>query len=206
MFVNTLFKDIIINFLLSDVFVKLRATRTQYKTERSLTNFRNQTIVFSHSLRLNSCKGEKMDDQVKRQIDVINQHIKELNSLYHTAAVRSGVSDGEICVWSMLLTTDKEYSQQDLCELLFLPRQTINSIISVLKKKEYISLEHVPGTRNRKVIRLSDKGRNYGEKNIMWIFEAEQHAMEDADPHEISALISMLEKYINKLKKEFTEN
>ena len=42
-----------------------------------------------------------MDEQVKRQIDVINQHIKELNSLYHAAAVRSGVSDGEICVWSM---------------------------------------------------------------------------------------------------------
>ena len=60
-----------------------------------------------------------MDGQVKRQIDVINQLIKELNSLYHIAAVKSGVSDGEICVWSILLTTDKEYSQQDLCELLF---------------------------------------------------------------------------------------
>lgn len=146
-----------------------------------------------------------MDDQIKRQIDVINQHIKELNFLYHTAAVRSGVSDGEICVWSMLLTTDKEYSQQDLCELLFLPKQTINSIISGLIKKGYIFLEHVPGTRNRKVIRLSDEGRNYGKKNIMWIFEAEQHALKDTDPHEISTLTSMLEKYIKKLKKEFNE-
>lgn len=147
-----------------------------------------------------------MDEQIKRQIDVINQHIKELNSLYHIAAVKSGVSDGEICVWSMLLTTDKEYSQQDLCELLFLPKQTINSIISGMKKKGYISLEHVPGTKNRKVIRLSDNGRNYGQNNIMWIFEAEQHAMSDTDPHEISALTSMLEQYIHNLKKEFTEN
>ena len=106
----------------------------------------------------------------------------------------------------MLLTTDKEYSQQDLCELLFLSKQTINSIISGLIKKGYIFLEHVSGTRNRKVIRLSDEGRSYGEKNIMWIFEAEQHAMEDTDTHEIGALISMLEKYINNLKKEFTEN
>lgn len=146
-----------------------------------------------------------MDEQVKRQIDIINQHIKELNSLYHNAAVRSGVSDGEICVWSMLLTTDKEYSQQDLCELLFLPKQTVNSIVSGLIKKGYILLEHVSGTRNRKVIRLTDEGRKYGEKNIMWIFEAEQHAMEDADSHEISILISMLEKYINKLKDKFTE-
>lgn len=147
-----------------------------------------------------------MDEQVKRQIDVINQHIKELNSLYHIAAVKSGISDGEVCVWSILLTTDKEYSQQDLCEFLFLPKQTINSIISGLVKKGYIFLEHVPGTRNRKVIRLSEEGRNYGEENIMWIFEAEQHAMEDADPHEIRTLISMLEKYIHKLKRELTDN
>ncbi len=144
-----------------------------------------------------------MNEELKQQIDVINQRLKELDSLYHTAAVRSGISDGEISVWSMLLTTDKEYSQQDLCELLFLSKQTINSIISGLIKKGYIFLEHVPGTRNRKIIRLSDEGRSYGEKNIMWIFEAEQHAMEDTDPNEIGALISMLEKYINNLKKEF---
>lgn len=143
-----------------------------------------------------------MNDHIKGQIDIINQHIKEINSLYHTAAVKSGISDGELCVWSLLLTTDKEYSQQDMCELLFLPKQTINSIISGLIKKGYLFLEHVPGTRNRKVIRLSDEGRNYGNKNIMWIFEAEQHTMEDADPSEISTLISMLEKYINKLKRE----
>ena len=147
-----------------------------------------------------------MNDELKKQIDVINQRLKELDSLYHIVAVKSGISDGEISVWSMLLTTDKEYSQQDLCELLFLSKQTINSIISGLIKKGYIFLEHVSGTRNRKVIRLSDEGRSYGEKNIMWIFEAEQHAMEDTDPHEIGALISMLEKYINNLKKEFTEN
>lgn len=147
-----------------------------------------------------------MNDELKKQIDVINQRLKELDSLYHIAAVKSGISDGEISVWSMLLTTDKEYSQQDLCELLFLSKQTINSIISGLIKKGYIFLEHVSGTRNRKVIRLSDEGRSYGEKNIMWIFEAEQRAMEDTDPHEIGALISMLEKYINNLKKEFTEN
>lgn len=147
-----------------------------------------------------------MNDELKKQIDVINQRLKELDSLYHIAAVKSGISDGEISVWSMLLTTDEEYSQQDLCELLFLSKQTINSIISGLIKKGYIFLEHVSGTRNRKVIRLSDEGRSYGEKNIMWIFEAEQHAMEDTDPHEIGALISMLEKYINNLKKEFTEN
>ena len=105
-----------------------------------------------------------------------------------------------------LLWQEKKLTQILLGVLFICRKQTINSIISGLIKKGYVFLEHVPGTRNRKVIRLSDEGRNYGEKNIMWIFEAEQHAMEDADPREVCTLISMLEKYINKLKREFTEN
>jgi len=39
----------------------------------------------------------------------------------------------------------------------------------------------------------------------MWIFEAEQKAMEETDPAEVQACISMLEKYIQNLRKEFTE-
>ena len=66
-------------------------------------------------------------------------------------------------------------------------------------------MEHVPGTRNRKVIRLTEEGQNYGRSRVMWIFEAEQRVMEETDSEEIQALISMLEKYIRHLKREFTE-
>ena len=66
-------------------------------------------------------------------------------------------------------------------------------------------MEHVPGTRNRKVIRLTEEGQNYGRSRVMWIFEAEQRVMEETDPEEIQELISMLEKYIRNLKREFTE-
>jgi len=146
-----------------------------------------------------------LNKDIKEQIDIINQKIKEMNSLYHIAAGKSGIADGEICIWSTLLSAEEDYSQQDLCELLSLPKQTVNSLISSLSKKGYVFLEHVPGTRNRKIIRLTDEGRDYGQSRVMWIFEAEQKAMEETDPAEVQACISMLEKYIQNLKKEFTE-
>lgn len=146
-----------------------------------------------------------MNKDIKEQIDIINQKIKEMNSLYHIAAGKSGIADGEICIWSTLLSAEEDYSQQDLCELLSLPKQTVNSLISSLSKKGYVFLEHVQGTRNRKIIRLTDEGRDYGQSRVTWIFEAEQKAMEETDPAEVQACISMLEKYIQNLKKEFTE-
>ncbi|MEY8495043.1 MarR family transcriptional regulator [Lachnospiraceae bacterium 29-91] len=146
-----------------------------------------------------------MDRTIKDQIDTINQRIKELNSLYHIAAIKSDISDGEISIWSVLLESDGEYSQQDLSDLLFLPKQTINSIISNLVKKGFVFLEHVPGTRNRKVIRLTEEGRDYGESKVRWIFQAEEKALEQTDPEQVQACIEMIEKYISHLKKEFDE-
>lgn len=146
-----------------------------------------------------------MDDRIKNQIDTINQKIKELNSLYHLAAMKSDIPDGEIAIWSALLCSEEEYSQQDLSDLLFLSKQTVNSIISNLVKKGFVILEHVAGTRNRKVVRLTEAGMAYGQSRVMWIFKAEQRAMEETDVQEVQACISMLEKYIFRLKKEIDE-
>lgn len=143
-----------------------------------------------------------MNIEIKKQIDTINQKINELSSLYRTAAIKSGISDGEIFIWSALLCSKEEYSQQDLAEMLFLPKQTVNSIISNLVKKGLVFLEHVPGTRNRKVVRLTKDGQKYGQSRIMWIFQAEEKAMEETDLQEVQAYISMLEKYIYRLKEE----
>lgn len=143
-----------------------------------------------------------MDKTIKEQIDTINQRIKELNALYHVAASKSGISDGEVCIWSVLLCSEEEYSQQNLSDLLHLPKQTVNSIISNLVKKGFVSLEHDPGTRNRKVVRLTKGGRDYGEEKVMWIFQAEEKALEQTEPEQVQACIKMIEKYISNLKKE----
>lgn len=146
-----------------------------------------------------------MDKSIKDQIDTINQRLKELNSLYHIAAMKSDITDGEISIWSALLESDGVYSQQDISDLLFLPKQTVNSIISNLVKKGFVYLEHVSGTRNRKVICLTEAGRDYGESKVRWIFKAEERALEQTDPEQVQACIEMIEKYISHLKIEFGE-
>ena len=146
-----------------------------------------------------------MNQDTQRGIDAITQRIKEINSLYHTAAIKSGIPDGEVAIWSLLLGSEREYSQQDLSDILFLSKQTVNTIISKLVRKGFVVLEHCPGSRNRKVVRLTAAGSAFGLEHVMWIFAAEQRAMEDADLQELQVYLSMLDKFILKFRKEITE-
>lgn len=145
-----------------------------------------------------------MNQKVQRQIDIVNQRINELDAVYRIAAGKSGISDGEIGIWSMLLNADL-YSQQDLCDRLYLPKQTVNSIVSNLSKRGFVVLKHVPGTRNRKTIQLTAEGMDYGKNRVMWIFEAEQRALEETDPLAVQACVSMFERYIGRFREEIAK-
>lgn len=146
-----------------------------------------------------------MTKETKQQIESLMIKLKELDAVYHAAALKSGIPYGEFCVWSELIDTEQEYSQQELAERLSFPIQTINSIITNLKKRELVYLEHVPGSRNKKVIRLTQSGEELGKNKVLWVLKAEQKAMEETDTEEVKACISMLEKYIRSLRIQLDE-
>lgn len=144
-----------------------------------------------------------MDGNIKKQIEQINYKIREMGSLFRCAAKASGIPDGELEIWTTLLNSDGAYTQQDFCDMLSLPKQTVNSIVNGLARKGYVTLEHAVGSRNRKVIRLTDEGREFGMENVQWIYEAEQRVIEGSDAFEVQMTLSMLEKFIERLRNEF---
>ncbi len=146
-----------------------------------------------------------MDKDAMELYGSINQKIKELLGVYRGAGTRSGVSENEFWVWYTLIIADGERSQQDICDERSMSKQTVNTIIMNLVKKGYAVLEAVPGTRNRKVIRLTYEGRKYGESIILPVFEAEKRAFRRMPKDEIAVCITAFEKYTIYLKEEFNE-
>lgn len=144
-------------------------------------------------------------EQAKHQLETLNQQIKELTSIYHQAAARSGISDNEFWVWYTLLVMNQEYSQQDICDIWSLPKQTVNSVVANLVKKSFVLLEMVPGTHNRKMIHLTEAGKKYGQSIVQHIFEAEQRTIARLSDQERQTCISLLGKYIRLLREEFQE-
>lgn len=146
-----------------------------------------------------------MNRELEGQFQIMSQQVKELIGIYHGAASKAGVSENEFLMWYTLLVMGGEYSQQDICNLWTLPKQTINSIVTNLTKKELVFLEAVPGTRNRKIIRLSEEGKSYGKTIVSGVYQAEMSALEKMGEEDRENCITLLGNYISLLKDEFNE-
>ena len=146
-----------------------------------------------------------MERQVRGQLEVLNQLVKELSGIYHHAAGKFGISDNEFWVWYALLVLGGEYSQQDICDLWCLPKQTVNSVVTNLVKKDFAVLETVPGTRNRKIIRLTPEGKDFGGSVVSHIYTAELETIRKFSDEERQTGIVLLGKYINLLQEELHE-
>lgn len=143
-----------------------------------------------------------MEEQIKQSLEAMNREMKELAGIYHQAAAGLGISDNEFWVWYTLLVMGEDYSQQDICDLWSLPKQTVNSVVMNLVKKGYITLEVIPGTRNRKLLRLTSAGRRYGKTVVCPVFEAECRSVSRLSEQERQLCLSLLGKYITYLKEE----
>lgn len=143
-----------------------------------------------------------MSDEFKEYLELVNQQIKELVGIYRGAVSRSGISENEFWVWYSLVAVDGEYSQQDICSTWSLSKQTVNTIVMHMVQKGFVTLEVVPGTRNRKNIHLTQAGREYGENIVTPISEAEQRAFEKLPLEHWAACTRAFSQYIDALKEE----
>lgn len=143
-----------------------------------------------------------MEGSTREQLEVINRQIKELVGLYRGTVSRLGISENEFWVWYTLVVMDGEYSQQDICSFWSLPKQTVNTIVKHMVRKGMASLAVIPGTRNRKVIRLTEAGRRYGESLVCPISEAESRAFIRLPEADRLACTAILGRYIDLLKGE----
>lgn len=149
-----------------------------------------------------------MKCNAREQLEMINQQMKELVGIYRGIVSRSGISENEYWIWYALIIMDGEYSQQDICNSWSLSKQIVNTIVMNMAKKGLVSLEVVPGTRNRKIIRLTQAGKEYGENIVKPVSEAESRAFNRLPETDRLAYTAAFGKYINILKEEIygTEN
>lgn len=175
---------------------EMAAVAAAFRQERTL-----KRTLFMEKKRM---MGER-DENIERQLSILNRQMKELAYVYHIVAGRSGISDNEFWVWYALLVFEGELSQQDICDSWSLPKQTVNSIIGNLVKNGFVFLEAAPGFRNRKNIRLSERGRKYGESIVRRVYEAEHNTLRKMTDQERQDFIGLFEKYITLLKEEIHE-
>ena len=95
----------------------------------------------------------------------------EIDSLYHEAALKFGVSDSVLNTLYVLCEKGNQCLQSDVFRLTGMSRQTINTAIRKLEKAEMVYLEQ--GTGRNTIVYLTEKGKLFCNKNISSLLEIE---------------------------------
>lgn len=141
---------------------------------------------------------------IKKDVEVLTKQVKEISSIYHYAAKKYGLSDGEFCVLYSLIIMNDEFTQKNLCDIWSFPKQTVNSIINNLIKKDYVVLE-IKDDSNKKVIKLTDSGLKYTENIINKIFAAEKKALQMMSEEDRKLFVELSTLYTKNLREAMYE-
>ena len=143
-----------------------------------------------------------MENSCKTHIALVNKQIKELVGVYREAVKHLDISESEFWVWYTLVAMEGDFTQQDICAMWSLPKQTVNTAIAHMRLRRYATLEAVPRTRNRKIIRLTAEGKRFGEKLMAPISQAEERALARVEPAELAMVTDAFGKYIHIIRQE----
>ena len=143
-----------------------------------------------------------MDRHLDDIIAQINCLTEEVDSLYHQAAVRLGVSDSVLFVLYMLHTNGGQRLLYDIYKLSGISKQTINSAIRKLEQEKLIYLEKYNG--KAKLVCLTECGRVRADQTAARLFEAEQAAFSEWSEEELQTYLTLNKKYNETLKEQIS--
>lgn len=141
-----------------------------------------------------------METKICSRIHRINYLNAELDALYHHASLKLGLTDSASIVLYTIYDKGENCLLSDIYKQSGVSKQTVNSAIRNLEKERILYLEQHSG-RSKKVM-LTDAGREYVQKTVARLFDAEATAFASWTEDEISAHIGYLEKYIHSFREQ----
>ncbi len=144
-----------------------------------------------------------MKKKICSKIHRINYLNAELNALYHHASLKLGLTDSVSLVLYTIYDNGGNCLLSDIYKQSGVSKQTVNSAIRNLEKKHIIYLEQHSG-RAKKVV-LTDTGKEYVQKTVSRLFDAEAAAFDSWTEDEINAHIGFMEKYIDSFREQIEE-
>lgn len=139
----------------------------------------------------------------REYITEYNQLLKECDTIYHSAAIRLGLSDCAFWILYTLQEEGKTVKQSDICDNASMPKQTVNSALKKLEKDGYLSLRRIDGKMG-KSIHLTEKGFQFVDKKIKPIMLAEEKACSLFTEEEKGMFLKVFHSLVQRLNEEIS--
>ena len=139
----------------------------------------------------------------KRMLE-FNEVMKENNDLYSNLAKKFKMPDCMLWILYILREENKVLTQSDICNMMCIPKQTVNSSLKKMEAEGYIELLNINDKRSKQVS-LTEKGLDLANNTVDIIISKENNALSKMDEKEQELLINLLRKFNDLLKDSFLE-
>lgn len=144
-----------------------------------------------------------MDKNYREILYKMNCLASDLDSLYHQAALTLGMSDSVMFVLYLVYENGGSCLLNTIRKEASLNKQTLNSSIRKLEREEIIYLEQVGG--RAKNVCLTEKGKEYVNKTIVRLFNAECAVLNGWTEEDIYKYMELMEKYNNDFRDQLVK-
>lgn len=127
----------------------------------------------------------------------------KIDGLYDLFAKRSGTNGNHLALF-YALDDGEPHSQKQISDEWMIPRTTINTIVREYVDKGYITLLHTDHSKEKQ-ISLTDSGREYAQRLLQTIYEAEERAMAETIATSGSEFITAAEQFADCLQRHFLQ-
>ncbi len=135
-----------------------------------------------------------MDRESLNLLNGINRAIIKFRGIYSKWSSEHSISYHEMLV----LYTIREHgfcTQKQICDSYLLPKQTINNVISAMRKDGILEYDTVHSKGREKAFVLSEKGESYAAPFLMSLNTVENRALELLGKDKLQTLTDLLLEY-----------
>ena len=145
-----------------------------------------------------------MSKHLSKKMLELNEIMKETDDLYRNLAKKFKMSDCMIWIVYILREDDRSVTQSDICNMMYMPKQTVNSSLKKMEAEGYIELLNINDKRSKQVC-LTEKGVDLANNTVDIIISKENNALSKMDKEEQALFINLFKKYKDLLKESFME-
>ena len=131
-----------------------------------------------------------------------NTIFKENDDLYRRMANQFGLSDSAFWILYCLRESTTPITQKQLCESIYVSKQTINSALKSMERNGFITLATGKDRRSKFLV-LTEAGQELAARTVDLVIEQEQLAIASMGQESMEQFLSLFRIYTDALKQHF---
>lgn len=144
-----------------------------------------------------------MGRNVKNEILRNNKQFSKMNALYHRLSQKFGIANSESEILYYLVSSEKDVPIQEIIYFTCSPKQTVNSALRNMEKKEWIKLKKIDS--KSKLVCLTEKGKKQAEITVEKILAIEEQIFLSFKQEKVEEYLYFTKEFTDKLEDKLME-